>query len=173
MKIFFRKERFNENYTVITTQLFEELESLNNSTQKLEAIHLNEVGLSWLGESDIQSLPRRVKNWLSIQRKFIEANIHIDPEKLKQASLPKVRTTLTVPELAYLFRALVDAKIITPRHNTDLFKGIAAIFSSKKETEISSNSIKNKFDIPEPKAIEFWQEKFYALGHNAKKDQGK
>lgn len=166
-------ELINEHYTIITSQIFDELESLNGSTQKLEVIQYKEEDLSWLSEDEIQSLPRRVKNWLSIQKKFIEANLHIDPEKLKQASLPKVRTTLTVPELAYLFRALVDAKIITPRNKTDLFKGIAAVFSSKKGIDISSNSLKNKFDTPEPKAMEFWQEKFYTLGHNAKKDQEK
>jgi len=85
----------------------------------------------------------------------------------------KLKTNLTVKQLAYFFRALNNEGIIESKHKTDIFNFIAESFSSKQKDDVSVNSIKNLFDIPDPAAIDFWQEKFYHLGHRAKKDKEK
>ena len=85
----------------------------------------------------------------------------------------KLKSTLTVKEIAYLFRALHDEGIIESRQKTDLFNFIAENFSSKQKDEISANSIKNAFDTPDYNAIDFWQEKFTHFMQKAKKDKEK
>ena len=85
----------------------------------------------------------------------------------------KLKTNLTVKELAYLFRALHDEKIIESRQKTDLFNFIAESFSSKQKEDISANSIKNAFDTPDYNAVDFWQEKFTHFMQKAKKDKEK
>ena len=85
----------------------------------------------------------------------------------------KLKTNLTVKEIAYLFRALHDEGIIESRQKTDLFNFIAENFSSKQKDEISANSIKNAFDTPDYNAVDFWQEKFTHLMQKAKKDKEK
>lgn len=91
--------------------------------------------------------------------------------KNNQTILNKIPTSLSVPELAYLFRALVDESIINPRQNTDLFKAITSIFESKQTDNISEKSIKNKFEAPEFNALDFWQGKFAHLMQSAKKSK--
>lgn len=88
-------------------------------------------------------------------------------------SKPKLKTNLTVKEIAYLFRALHDEGIIESRQKTDLFNFIAENFSSKQKDEISANSIKNAFDTPDYNAVDFWQEKFTHFMQKAKKDKEK
>lgn len=86
---------------------------------------------------------------------------------------PKLKTNLTVKEIAYLFRALHDEGIIEFRQKTDLFSFIADNFSSKQKDEVSANSIKNAFDTPDLNAVDFWQEKFTHFMQKAKKDKEK
>lgn len=81
----------------------------------------------------------------------------------------KLKTNLTVKELGCLFRALYDMGIIESKHKTDIATFIAESFSSKQKEDVSVNSIKNAFDMPDFNAADFWQEKFYVLGHHAKK----
>lgn len=85
----------------------------------------------------------------------------------------KLKTNLTVKEIAYLFRALYDEGIIEAKHKTDIFNFIAESFSSKQKEDVSANSIKNAFDVPDFNAIDFWQGKFTHLMQRAKKDKEK
>ena len=85
----------------------------------------------------------------------------------------KLKTNLTVKEIAYLFRALHEEGIIESRQKTDMFNFIAENFSSKQKDEISANSIKNAFDTPDFNAVDFWQEKFTHFMQKAKKDKEK
>lgn len=83
----------------------------------------------------------------------------------------KLKTNLTVKEIAYLFRALYEEGIIEARRKTDIFNFIAESFSSKQKEDVSANSIKNAFDIPDFNAMDFWQGKFTHLMQRAKKDK--
>lgn len=108
-----------------------------------------------------------------IELQLIELNPNANAKPETKPSITKVDTTLTVPQLAYLFRALVDEKLITPKQKTDLFKAVTEIFKTKATESISPDSFKNKYDAPESKAIEFWQEKFTHLMQRAKKEKSK
>jgi len=92
---------------------------------------------------------------------------------LRQSKQPqyKIKTKLTVPQLAYLFRALNDNKLIDVTNKTELFKFIAEAFQTKGSDDLSWNNIKNKFDTPEFKAVEFWDEKFLHLRQSTLKDK--
>jgi predicted metal-dependent hydrolase len=85
----------------------------------------------------------------------------------------KLKTNLTVKEIAYLFRVLNDEGIIDAKHKTDIFNFIAENFSSKQKEDVSVNSIKNAFDTPDFNAMDFWFEKFIRLRDNVKKDKQK
>lgn len=97
----------------------------------------------------------------------------IDSFSFETASVPskKLKTNLTVKEIAYLFRALHYEGIIEARQKTDIFNFIAESFSSKQKEDISGNSIKNAFDTPDFNAVDFWQEKFTHFMQKAKKDK--
>ena len=107
---------------------------------------------------------------------FVDEQLNLLAPNTKTETKPtitKVDTNLTVPQLAYLFRALVDEDLITPKQKTDLFKAVSEIFKTKGTETISSSSFKNHFNSPESNAIDFWQGKFTHLMQRAKKDKSK
>lgn len=116
-------------------------------------------------EATEQALDDFKKGYLGSFADFA-AQQHVQPKQ-------KLKTNLTVKEIAYLFRALHDEGIIESRQKTDLFNFIAENFSSKQKDEISANSIKNAFDTPDYNAVDFWQEKFTHFMQKAKKDKEK
>lgn len=95
-------------------------------------------------------------------------------EKVDTNSTPdiKIDTTLSVPELAYLFRILTEFGLIQVDNKTDLFKFIATNFTTKKAGEVSWKSLKNNFDAPPLRAIETWCENFERMYQTAKRQIG-
>lgn len=85
----------------------------------------------------------------------------------------KIKTALSVPQLAYLFRLLENNKLIIAPNKMDLFDIIADTFQTKGSDTISAASIKNKFDSPEHTAIEFWYSKFVDLRRSCQSDETK
>ena len=55
---------------------------------------------------------------------------------------------------------LVDEKIITSVNKAELFRTVSKVFQTKNQSAISDNSLKNKFNIPEDAAIDYWETKF-------------
>jgi hypothetical protein len=76
------------------------------------------------------------------------------PEMVKK----KIKVTLSVPQLAYLFRLLYDGKpdIFKDLSPADLFRFVAANFSTKSAPEISPDSVSNHFYTIDRKTAEFW-----------------
>ncbi len=76
------------------------------------------------------------------------------PEKVQK----KIKVNLSVPQLAYLFRLLYDGKpdIFKDLSQSDLFRFIAANFSTKSAPEISPDSVSNHFFTIDRKTAAFW-----------------
>jgi len=87
----------------------------------------------------------------------------------------KLKTNLSVPELATLFRELNKLKpdIFDIKSKTELHRFISNNFTSKKQDNISKGSIKNNFDTPDSKAADFWIENMYTIIDNLKKTKEK
>lgn len=109
------------------------------------------------------SLIRKAITWLTTEKEFYQANLKLDLKELSFAGIDKIKTNLTVTEIALLFRTLHDNKLIEVKNKTDLFQTISKVFSSKKQEDISANTIKNHFDAPDYKAIETWDIEFTNL----------
>ena len=157
-------------YQGYTSAIHTQIEQFPTANKRLEFIGNELEKYSFLKSRYIldeslfkPSIPRKIMNWLLIQKAFLEANLHIDPSKLQKAELPKIPTDLSVAELAFLFRALYDAKQLKPNHDEDLYRAIAAFFSSRKKEDISVPSIKNKFLSPEAIAVNYWDSGFAKL----------
>lgn len=88
-------------------------------------------------------------------------------------SQKKIKTNLSVPQLAYLFKVLQEVGIITNNNNQEIYAVLKQNFSSKKREDISSNTLKNDFEAPDYATIEFWREKFMQLVQKARKDKEK
>jgi hypothetical protein len=92
------------------------------------------------------------------QRQTVDINININVESNSRQSSPKrtdfidssepyekIKTDLTVQQLAYLFKLLLDLGIFKQRKRTDVMKFIADNFQTRKVEDISVNSLRSKF----------------------------
>lgn len=84
---------------------------------------------------------------------------------------PRIRIDISVAQLAYIFKALVDTKIFTPASNQALFKIISNTFLSKENNAISINSIEKHFYSPEDATKNYWNGKFIDLHNYAREDR--
>jgi len=100
-----------------------------------------------------------------INEQFVTTQKTTNSEKLK------LKTNLSVPQLALLFRELHKLKpnIFDIKTNTELYQFISDNFTTKQSSgNISTKSIKNKFEDPDQKTIDFWADKFRKMLSNVR-----
>ena len=100
------------------------------------------------------------------RKKKMDANLELvlsSMAKSQTSENPKLKTNLSVPEIAYLFKLLFDLKpdLFNLQTNTELYRWIGATIASKKtgDQDISENTLKKFFTDPDTKAVEFWRDK--------------
>jgi oligoribonuclease (3'-5' exoribonuclease) len=86
---------------------------------------------------------------------------------------PKLKTDLSVPQLSLVFKMINDLKptIFNTKSDAELFRFISANFQTKKSTEkgISTQKLRNEFNNPDLKAIEFWEKHLHTMLSNIRK----
>jgi len=75
----------------------------------------------------------------------------------------KVDFNGSVDELAYIFKVLVESGMITCRTKSEMYDVIVNNFRTKKTEDISKNSLKNKYNVPQLSAVESVNEKMRYL----------
>jgi len=93
------------------------------------------------------------------------------PQKATNTEKTKLKTNLSVPQLALLFKELHKLKpnIFDIKTNTELYQFISESFITKQSSgDISTKSIKNKFEDPDQKTIDFWADKFRKMLTNVR-----
>ena len=76
----------------------------------------------------------------------------------------KIKTNLTVPQIAALFKGLIEEKdILDVKNKTDLYRSIAACFTSKRREEFKAGTVRKNFNQPDEQTIEFLIEKLTHL----------
>lgn len=88
-------------------------------------------------------------------------------------SSPKLKTDLSVPQLSLLFKMINDLKpkVFNTKSDAELFRFISANFQTKKSSEkgISTQKLRNEFNNPNLKAIEFWEKHLHTMLSNIRK----
>lgn len=87
--------------------------------------------------------------------------------KPSTTAFPKLKTALSVPQLALLFKMLNDLKpnVFEIKSEAELHRFISANFETKrsKEEGISTDKLRILFNQPDNKAADFWEKHFYTL----------
>ncbi len=65
----------------------------------------------------------------------------------------KLTTGFSVSQLAYFFKLMVDTGIVTHKNQRDIFRHLADNYSTTKATDISFESISNKYYNPESTSV--------------------
>jgi hypothetical protein len=86
---------------------------------------------------------------------------------------PKLKTNLSVPELALLFKLLKDLKpnIFEIKSEAELHRFISTNFETKRtgDKDISTQKLRSQFNQPDTKAAEFWETNLRLLQADVKK----
>lgn len=115
----------------------------------------------------LMSHPRILMNKLQIDLTTIKANPTIDLIEFDRNRIKPIKLDLSVPQLALMFRLLLENKLIDAKEKTELYNTISKAFATKASSSISQSSLKNKFNAPEIKDYEFWRAKFLELSRNS------
>ena len=154
---------FNDTFQAITEvieqhhQSNKRLTTVNNEIQKLAFLqyHISSQNIHYL-----QSIPRRLLDALNATKQFINANLSIDFSKITEPKTLPLKTSLTVPQLAFLFKILSEQNDvgIDTKTKTELYNFISQNFATKKSTEkgISIKKLAEYFNEPDPDAQAFW-----------------
>ncbi|MEP0367350.1 MAG: hypothetical protein ABJN36_17640 [Cyclobacteriaceae bacterium] len=91
------------------------------------------------------------------QKQQVDINIKIDLVNLSSSvngsselSKEKMKTSLTVSQIAYLAKLLFDAELIAPDNKSEVLTRITNSLVTKNATQISIKSLKAKFYSPDP-----------------------
>ena len=86
---------------------------------------------------------------------------------------PKLKTDLSVPQIALLFKMINDLKpkVFNTNSDAELFRFISANFETKKSSDkgISTNKLRNEFNAPELKSIDFWEKHLHTMLSDVRK----
>lgn len=126
-----------------------------------------------LKEVEKEEIKAKLEEELDYYKKELE-DIHTNIEDLiTDKPAPGINWNLSLPQLSYLFRSLVEEGIINiGKGRKEEFYRTVAGFSSTKESKDISNSFKNNFlKEADEKTLDFWQEKFTHLMQKTKKDK--
>jgi hypothetical protein len=114
-----------------------------------------------------KDLNKLVEEEIAILKDEIEL-FRLEKEKTENtenagSKFSKLKTNLSVDQLCFLFRMLKELKpdLFNIKANTELYDFIASSFETKKQTDLSPNSIKNHMTntTPDPKnVLDFWEE---------------
>jgi hypothetical protein len=100
----------------------------------------------------------------------ININVIIDDARTKQTSKQnepkvKIKTKLTVPQLAYLFRVLNKMGLVESSSQTNILKFISETFETDNVADISVKSLRSKYYSLEKKARAATREQLMQIIH--------
>ncbi len=107
-------------------------------------------------ESKIKMLRFVIKNRLKITQPFPSSN--------KTNLIEKLKIKLTVPQLGFFLRMIIEEKgILDVNNKAAFFRKVTTAISALKQNDISAISLNDKAKNPTEKTIEFWIEKLTHL----------
>jgi hypothetical protein len=132
--------------------------------EKIESVQDKIIQLAWYlkrvtqmpSQNDFQynrhqkSLKDKVSNWIVeemcyLEKRLLLSNIQIPIDKTNESSGTKLQTSMSVPQLAYFLRILVEQEIIKYPSDKELLKFYAEHTSTKRAESISPESLRIKF----------------------------
>ena len=111
----------------------------------------------------LQDLLEESKEILKTLSDNLKGQMRLFDSNFILSSSAKLKTTLTVPQLAFLFKALNKLEIFQYTHKNEIYNFLAKNIQTMKSSELSVNTIKNFFESSKEEVAEFWFEKFEFL----------
>ena len=119
-----------------------------------------------------ESIPRKLTRKLQSELEMIIANPKIDLKEFDRDNAKPIKTSLSVPQLVYLFKTLEQYELITPESKNDLYNAVCNSFKSKSTDSISVKSFRNQYLVePNETTKKFWKDNFIKFFNNIKNNK--
>lgn len=134
-----------------------ELEAFASDTQRLDHLYYclkianqRSCKLNMAFDPALPSIKHQITSWLEEEIAYRSRLLYgttkvTAKDLLVNTQSLKLTTALSVSQLAYFFKLMVDAGIITHKNQRDIFRHLADNYSTSKVNDISLESISNKF----------------------------
>ncbi len=163
----------NELYTILTSEPpeFEDefAENFNRDTHGIQTDFYNYYYGFYL-DTAIAFIVEQINELNPVQSLSSNGS---QAQQILATATPKLKTDLSVPQLALLFKVLNDLKpnIFEVKSEAELHRFISANFETKKSKEdgISTDKLRILFNQPDSKAADFWEKHFYTFIAEIKK----
>ncbi len=100
-------------------------------------------------DKKLPSIKEQTVNWIEEEIEYLSKKISFTnsckKEEISTQPRVKIQTSLSVAQLAYLFKLLMTVKIIIHKNHSEVYRFIAENFSTKEVQNISAKSVKSKF----------------------------
>lgn len=124
-------------------------ELIEHYSLKLKFINQVIVKPGCVYKTDLFSLNEQIGRWICEELYFLEKQQQFSLLPVNNAEplnhKPKVHTSLSVDNLSFVIRLLLDANLIKNKNASELLKRVAKSFRTDKSEHISEDSLRNKF----------------------------
>ncbi|WP_133159373.1 hypothetical protein [Solitalea longa] len=149
-----------EFYNWCIGYLKERLEMEDNATDKLKTLsyflkHINQSiqKPNFAYKPHKPSVKELVSSWIKEETKHLERTLQLSLEfangeeknVLSQKKADKIKLNLTVPQIAYFARLMIDANVYLNTNQTEVLKILSRTYSTSKAEQISPISLRSKF----------------------------
>lgn len=114
--------------------------------------YLIQINRKFIGIFFTPELFDSVKDWVTVNENKQDVSI-----------TKKIKTDLTVDQLAFLFKALAVNHHFEDNTLTEVFEWVCENFESKRMADISVKSMHNNFYTTPPEVLDFWEDNFDKL----------
>jgi len=150
--------------TYVIANISNTLNSLQNIEDKTLALKFKKKQTSQINSRpgvglylELMPAKEQIENWIDEEVNYLlsETNFSKPSTTLgEQVSEPKLSTSLSVPQLAFLIRILVEDKIITNTNQTEVLKFFATHFTTVKRETVSYIHLRSQYYKPISSSIE-------------------
>ena len=148
-----------ELFNYKTDKIYSEIENIQDPKEKVDKLlyysklyNQNPIKSQIAFDQGLPAINVQVTNWLEEENNYLLKQNSF--EQLKQTditsdkkSISKINTVLSVGQLSYLFKLMMDTGIINHPNQKDLFRFISDNFQTSKANNISISSINSKYYV--------------------------
>ena len=157
-----------------------ELENMNSIAERIEKLsfHVKQLnqfhyrpGVSLF--NDYPHIKDQVSGWLTEEIYFLEKknqlSISVMMPKNNNEKLEPLFTSLSVPQLGFFIKLLVDTGVVNNKNQTELLKTITKTIRTHRNETISLDSLRNKYYNVDKSTTETVKDKLFNMINQTKK----
>ena len=153
-----------------TQHLEEELAILETKEERLKQLYYHHKYCKQLSVERTHAYQLRkaavdeqLLTWINEEIAYLEKTTTLSEPIQQDATAPRIRTTLSVPQIALLLRAFMEVGVFSDKHKANTFRHFSRILQAQHQEDISAKSLQDKSYQPDRHTVAALKEKVIAV----------